>query len=171
MAHALAHMHARLGEFELARSLAFRCREIAAESGQRYEAAVLNEVVGDVEMLAGEFEAAERAFAEGNDWFASRGERHPILEANVASARVASGRPVDVARLAAMAAGERAAPRAMLDGARAAALVKTGSLVEAERAARAAVDFLRHHGFPHLARGHGADPGRRPALGRPARGG
>ena len=65
-----------------------------------------------------------------------------ILEANVASARVASGRPVDVARLAAMAAGERAAPRAMLDGARAAALVKTGSLVEAERAARAAVDFF-----------------------------
>ena len=41
VAHALGHMHARLGNFELARSYAARCIEIAAESGQRNEAIVL----------------------------------------------------------------------------------------------------------------------------------
>ena len=65
IAHALAHMHARLGDFALARSLAARCLEIANESGQRTLAAVLTEVAADVETLAGEHAVAERMLAEG----------------------------------------------------------------------------------------------------------
>ena len=80
MDHALAHLHAHLGQFELARSLAARCLEIAAESGQRAEAAVLAEVAWDVETLAGNHEAAERIVAEACDQFAAMGGRNPMLE-------------------------------------------------------------------------------------------
>ncbi|MEA2673266.1 MAG: hypothetical protein QOI92_458, partial [Chloroflexota bacterium] len=104
IAHALAHMHARLGEFELARSLAARCREIAAESGQRSLAALLTEVAADMETLAGDHEAAERILAEGCSWFVAMGQPHMVLETLRALTQVAGGRPVDVERLARMAA-------------------------------------------------------------------
>jgi hypothetical protein len=90
IAHALAHMHARLGDFELARSMAARYREIAPESGQRSLAALLTEVVADVEMLAGDPDAAERILGEGCDWFIAMGKPHMVLEALHALTQVAA---------------------------------------------------------------------------------
>ena len=141
IAHALAHMHARLGDFELARSLAARCREIAAESGQRSWAATLTEVVADVETLAGDHAAAERILAEGCDWFVAMGESNVTLEALRGLASVAAGRPVDVERLAGMAAAKHGHARALLEAAIAGAHLNAGRLAEAERDARSAVDY------------------------------
>jgi class 3 adenylate cyclase/tetratricopeptide (TPR) repeat protein len=159
MAHALAHLHARLGEFELARPLAARCREIAAESGQRAVAADLTEVAWDVETLAGDHEAAERIIAEGCGLFAEMGEPNRMLERLLALSQLALGRAADVARLteiAAQSAGPfRANPMRVIALARAAA----GDLGEAEVYARAAVealaptDFLTFHGDAQLTLG------------------
>jgi tetratricopeptide (TPR) repeat protein len=142
IAHALAHMHARLGDFELARSLAARCIEISAESGQRTDAAVLNEVAADVETLAGNHEVAERMLAEGCDWFIAMGKKHFTLEALHALTQVDCGLPVDVERLADMTAGRAPETRALLETAMAAAHLAAGRLSEAERDARSAVDYF-----------------------------
>jgi len=147
IAHALAHMHARLGDFELARSLAARCREIAAESGQRPWAATLTEVVADVETLAGDHAAAERILAEGCDWFVATGEPNVTLEALHGLANVASGRPIDVERLAGMAAARHGQARALLEAAVAGAHLNAGRLAEAERDARSAVDYYKTTDF------------------------
>ncbi len=154
IAHALAHMHARLGHFELARSHATRCREIAAESGQRSLAALLSEVSADVEMLAGDHAAAERILDEGCAWFVAAGKPHMVLETLRALVQVADGRPVDVERLASMASnwspvvvglrgfGQRGASMALLESAMAGALGNLGRLVEAEQEARKAIAFF-----------------------------
>ena len=142
MSHALAHLHPRLGQFELARPLAARSREIAAESGQRAEAAELTEVAWDVETLAGDHEAAERIIAEGCDQFAAMGEPNPLLERLLALSRLARGGAVDVDRLTGIAAKAtgwfRANPLRVLALVRAA----SGNLDEAEAHARAAVEAL-----------------------------
>jgi hypothetical protein len=54
MMHHLAHLEARAGDFDAARALATRSREIALETGQLQMAAVLWEVTWDVESLAGD---------------------------------------------------------------------------------------------------------------------
>ena len=142
MSHALAHLQARLGHFELARPLAVRCREIAAESGQRADAAHLTEVAWDVETLAGDHVAAEAIIAAGCDQFAAMGQPHPMLESFRALSQVALRRAVDVDRLETMAAGKGQATRALLDGAIASAQLNAGSIEEAERNARRAVDYF-----------------------------
>ncbi len=142
MSHALAHLHARLGHFELARPLAVRCREIAVESGQRADAAHLAEVAWDVETLAGDHEAAERIIAEGCNQFAAMGKPHPMLEAFLALSRVTLGRAVDIEAIGAMASEKRQATRALLEGAMAGAQRNAGQLDEAERNARSAVDYF-----------------------------
>jgi class 3 adenylate cyclase/tetratricopeptide (TPR) repeat protein len=151
MSHALAHLHARLGQFELARPLAARCREIAAESGQRADAAILTEVAWDVETLAGDLEAAERIIAEGCDRFAAMGQPSPMLESFLALSQIARGRAVDVDRLTEIAAKETGWLRATRLRVIALARAAAGDLDEAEAQARAAVeaftttDFLTFH--------------------------
>jgi class 3 adenylate cyclase len=110
--------------------------------GERIEAAALTEVAADVETLAGDHDAAERVLAAGCDWFLANGGPHEILEALHGLAQVAAGHPVDVQRLADMAAGTTRASRALLEIAMAAAHLCAGSLVEAERDARTAVAFF-----------------------------
>jgi len=141
VAHALAHMHARLGNFELARSLAGRCIEIAAESGLRTDAVVLTEVAADVETLAGNHETAERMLAEGCDSFVAMGKPNALYEALHALTQVNAGLPVDIERLASMVAGQYESTQAMLHSATAAAHLTAGQLLEAERDARSAVDY------------------------------
>ena len=142
MSHALAHLHARLGQFDLARTLAIRCREIAAGSGQPAEAAHLTEVEWDVATLAGDHEAAERIIAEGCAWFGAIGRPHPMLEAFLALSRVALGRAVDVPRLTAMAAEKGQATRGLLQAAIAGAQRNAGNYEEAEQSAQSAVDYF-----------------------------
>jgi class 3 adenylate cyclase/tetratricopeptide (TPR) repeat protein len=142
MSHALAHLHARLGHFDLARSLAIRCREIAVESGQRADAAHLSEVAWDVETLAGDHETAERIIAEGCNQFAAMGKPHPMLEAFLALSQVTLRRDMNIEAIGAMAAQKRQATRALLEAAMAGAHLNAGSLEEAERNARSAVDYF-----------------------------
>jgi class 3 adenylate cyclase/tetratricopeptide (TPR) repeat protein len=143
IAHALAHMHARLGDFSRARSLAARCLEIASESGQRMAAASFTEVAADVETLAGNHAAAEAILAEGSAAFvAMKGEPHLFLESLHALAQVAVGLPVDGERLAGLAATNDRATRALLESAIAAAHLQAGALGEAERRARSAIEFF-----------------------------
>ena len=138
MDHALAHLHAHLGQFELARPLAARCQEIAAESGQRAEAAGLTEVAWDVETLAGDHEAAERIIADGCERLAAMGGSTPLLDRCLAQSQLTLGRAVDLDRLnknAARSTGWLHANRLrVVTLARAAA----GELDEAEAQARAA---------------------------------
>ena len=139
MDHALAHLHAHLGQFELARPLAARCQEIAAESGQRAEAVGLTEVAWDVETLAGDHEAAERIIADGCERLAAMGGSNPLLDRCLAQSRLTLGRAVDIDRLnknAAQSTGWLHANRMRVVAlARAAA----GDLDEAEAQAREAV--------------------------------
>jgi hypothetical protein len=65
MAHPLAHLKARIGAFAEARQLAARYRDFFRETGQRLEFATSSEVQADVEMVAGESEAAVTALQEG----------------------------------------------------------------------------------------------------------
>jgi len=124
------------------RSLAARCVAIAAESGQPGSAASLTEAVADVETLAGDHEAAARMGAVGCDWFNANGQPHGVHEALLALSQVAAGQPVDIDRLASMAATRSGAIRALLDTALAAAHLRAGALEEAERNARSSIEFL-----------------------------
>jgi tetratricopeptide (TPR) repeat protein len=140
--HALAHLHARLGNFELARSFAARTIEISVESGLRTDAIVLTEVVADVETLAGNHEAAERALGEACNSFIAMGRTQYILEALHALAQVDSGRPVDVERLAGFVPGRAADTTALLNSALGAAHLAAGRLDDAERDLHSAVDYF-----------------------------
>jgi class 3 adenylate cyclase/tetratricopeptide (TPR) repeat protein len=151
MSHALAHLHARLGQFEVARPLASRCREIAAESGLRVEVAVMTEIAWDVETQAGDHEAAERIITEGCEQIAAMGRPSPMLESFRALSQMARGRPVDIDHLAAIAAKETGWIKANRLRVLAMAHAAAGELDEAETQARAAVeeftttDFITFH--------------------------
>jgi class 3 adenylate cyclase/tetratricopeptide (TPR) repeat protein len=142
MSHALAHLHAHLGQFEVARPLADRCREIAAESGQRAEAANLAEVAWDVETLAGDHEAAERLITEGCEQLAAMGELNPAFERFVTQSRLALGREVDIARLDEVAAKSTGWQRANRLRTVAMARAAAGEVDEAEARAREAVEGI-----------------------------
>jgi tetratricopeptide (TPR) repeat protein len=145
--HALAHLHARLGNFELARAFAARSIEISAESGLRSDAIVLTEVVADVETLAGNHDAAEQALGEACNSFIAMGRTQYILEALHALAQVDAGRPVDVERLAAFVPGRAADTTALLNFALGAAHFAAGRLDEAERDVRSAVEYYETTDF------------------------
>ena len=142
MSHALAHLQARVGSFDIARGLARRCRTIADESGQRALAAHLSEVAWDVETLAGDHPAAERIIAEGAAQFAAMGKPHRMLEAFLALSRTALGRTVDVESLREMAAHEQRATQALLEHAIGTALLHAGRAEEAEASARRSVGYF-----------------------------
>ncbi len=141
MDHALAHLHAHLGQFELARQLAARCQEIAAASGQRAEAANLAEVAWDVERRAGDHETAERIVAEAHERLAAMGLPDQ-LEGGLALSRLALGRAVDVDRLYELAAKATGLSKGGFMRVIALARAAAGDLDEAETQARAAVEAI-----------------------------
>ena len=106
MSHPLAHLRARLGDFEIARQLAARCQEILIGNGQLATAAFMAEMTWDVETVAGNIEAAEWIASEANDWYAATSDPHPLLEACVARSRAALRKDVDLERLGRAAAGQ-----------------------------------------------------------------
>jgi len=142
VSHALAHMHARLGHFELARQFAARSIEIATESGLRSDAAGLSELAADVETLAGNHEAAERILAEGCESLDAMGRPWALFAALHALAQVEAGQPVDIDQLAGMVAGSYVSTQALLHTALGAALLAADRVGEAEHNARAAVDYF-----------------------------
>jgi tetratricopeptide (TPR) repeat protein len=142
VAHAKAHMHARLGDFELARSLARRSIEIAAESGLRRDTVSLAELAADVETLAGNHAEAERILGEACDAFIAMGMPGALHEALHALTQVNAGLDVDIERLADMVPGSEVSTQALLHMALGAAYCASGRLQEAERDARSAVDYF-----------------------------
>ncbi|CAN5772871.1 AAA family ATPase [soil metagenome] len=99
MNHALAHLRARLGEFDAARDLAGRYRALLRESGQEFSYAFATEVTSDVEELAGEYETAASMLREG---IAGTGQPS-LLDARLACDLVVLGRTAEAEEVAARA--------------------------------------------------------------------
>jgi class 3 adenylate cyclase/tetratricopeptide (TPR) repeat protein len=91
MVHALAHLKARLGQFDEALALAARCRQILLETGQQLSHALLSEVEGDVHTLAGNVEAAMEVMQAGYRTAEALGFPHRLLAAFTARAMCAAG--------------------------------------------------------------------------------
>jgi predicted ATPase len=84
MHHALAHLNARIGQFDQARALATEHRAFYRDIGQGASFEFTLEVDGDIEMLASDPAAAERALREAYDALEARGERNASIAALLA---------------------------------------------------------------------------------------
>jgi class 3 adenylate cyclase/tetratricopeptide (TPR) repeat protein len=104
MCHALAHLRARIGEFDAAREAAARYREFLQDTGQVIGYWRAAEVLFDVEMLADETETADAVAEEAYEHLAERGDRWPYLCAFLAQARYKLGRFAEAAQVAEIAA-------------------------------------------------------------------
>ena len=92
MNHAIAHLRARLGEFDAAREASDRYRGFLLDTGQMIGYWRSAELRFDVEMLAGDTEAALAVAEEAHASSArERGDRWPYLGAFLAQARLALG--------------------------------------------------------------------------------
>jgi predicted ATPase len=93
----LASVRAMEGRFDDARELAARARLILEELGLRLRATFMAETLGSIEMLAGDFAAAEREYRAGYDAAAELGERGFLstIAAELAHALVAQGKLED----------------------------------------------------------------------------
>jgi tetratricopeptide (TPR) repeat protein len=153
MWHALAHLQARLGQFDEARDLAARSRVILEENGQLHEHASLSEVVADVEVLAGDTVAATRVLEEGFAWSAGRGTPSPMLAAFLARAAWLAGDPARAESAAIDGIGGDAWVQAIARSVLGRVRASEGRHDEAEGLSRAAVatfertDFLNFHGW------------------------
>ncbi len=99
---ALASVRAMEGDFDEARELATRARGSLEELGMRMRSLFMSEAIGSIEMLAGDFVAAERAFRSGYDAAVEVGERGFLstVAAELAHALVAQGKLEDAEVLA-----------------------------------------------------------------------
>jgi tetratricopeptide (TPR) repeat protein len=85
MSHALAHLHARRGEFDEARLRVATFRTFLHETGQVWTYWFFSEVAADVEALAGNGDEAVRIIAEGAAEVEQiDGRRDPLLDAFLA---------------------------------------------------------------------------------------
>jgi predicted ATPase/class 3 adenylate cyclase len=86
MYHAMAHLYARLGEFDQAREFGTRCRAFFRDTGQQAYFDFMVEMLGDIEMVADDPVAAERVLREGHAAFEARGEPEIVLTSMLARA-------------------------------------------------------------------------------------
>jgi class 3 adenylate cyclase/tetratricopeptide (TPR) repeat protein len=99
MFHALAHLQARLGEFEAARDFASRYRAKLWESGQVASYWIGSEVTSEVEEMAGKWEAAVDMLQEGIANLRGMASTHLLL-ARLARDLAAVGRDEDAEQAA-----------------------------------------------------------------------
>jgi hypothetical protein len=104
MSHALAHLRARLGAFDAAREEVDRYRGFMLDTGQLMAYWRAAEVRFDVEMLAGDIQAAADVAEEGHAKLSERGDRWPYLCAFLAQARLALGKYTEASEVAEIAA-------------------------------------------------------------------
>ena len=104
MSHALAHLWARLGEFNEARVAVDRYREFMLDTGQLMAYWRSAELQFDVEMLAGDVQAAAHIAEEAHAKLSERGDRWPYLCAFLAQARLALGKYTEASEVAEIAA-------------------------------------------------------------------
>ena len=104
MCHALAHLRARLGEFDAAREAMDRYRSFYRDTGQTLSYLRSVEVAFDLEMLAGEAEHACDVVEEASRSLADLGDAWPYLSAFLGQGRYAVGSYEDAREPAAFAA-------------------------------------------------------------------
>jgi class 3 adenylate cyclase/tetratricopeptide (TPR) repeat protein len=104
MSHALAHLRARLGAFDAARETVDRYRGFLLDTGQLMAYWRGAEVRFDVEMLAGDVQAAADVAEEAHAKLTERGDRWPYLCAFLAQARLALGKYTEASEVAEIAA-------------------------------------------------------------------
>ena len=102
--HALAHLRARLGEFDVADAAMDRYRSFWRETGQTLSYLRSAEVAFDVAMLAGETEHACDVVEEASRSLSELGDVWPYLAAFLGQGRYAVGRYEDAREPAAFAA-------------------------------------------------------------------
>jgi class 3 adenylate cyclase/tetratricopeptide (TPR) repeat protein len=167
IASTLAALHARLGQFDEARSLAEEARAIYEELGLRYMLAGEHAFAsGSIELLAGDPAAAVRELRRGYDALERMGERgtRSTLAAFLAQALVEQGEYEEAIEFSEISEQAGAAAdvvtQAVWRSARAAALAQTGDLPTAELLAEEAVslaeatDFLELQGSTLLELAH-----------------
>ena len=144
----LAQLEAMSSEFDRARELYTRARAMFEELGLHVDASTLSLSSADVELLAGNPEAAERELRRGYEHLASLGERYLLSSiAGLLSETLIEAGRYDEAEEAALAT-EELADEGDVDAqsqwrtSRARVLAQRGSLAEAETLAREAVDLL-----------------------------
>jgi class 3 adenylate cyclase len=148
MFHALAHLRARLGEFDAARDASDRYRAFLLDTGQLIGYLRAAELRFDVEMLAGDIEAACVVAEEAYGRLLEKGDRWPYLGAFLSQARYALGRRAEAAELAEVAASSAiAVERALGLGVLARVRAVEGDAAEAERQVTEAVAIVERTDF------------------------
>jgi class 3 adenylate cyclase/tetratricopeptide (TPR) repeat protein len=146
--HAVAHLRARLGEFDAARAASDRYRAFLLDTGQLIGYLRSAEVRFDVEMLAGDVGAAAAVAEEAYASLLEKGDRWPYLGAFLGQARLALGRPTEAAEVAEVAAASAiAVERALGLGVLARVRAGEGDAAAAEEAIREAIEIVERTDF------------------------
>jgi tetratricopeptide (TPR) repeat protein len=146
--HAIAHLRARLGEFDAAREASDRYRAFLLDTGQMIGYWRSAELRFDVEMLAGDTEAALAVADEGYTALLEKGDRWPYLGAFVGQARLELGRMEEAAEVAEVAASSAiAVERALGLGVMARVRAREGDGVAAEKLISEAVEIVERTDF------------------------
>jgi class 3 adenylate cyclase/tetratricopeptide (TPR) repeat protein len=148
MDHATAHLRARLGEFDAAREASDRYRAFLLDTGQMIGYWRSAELRFDVEMLAGDTEAARAVAEKGYVALLEKGDRWPYLGAFLGQARLALGQMEEAAEVAEVAASSAiAVERALGLGVLAQVRAREGEGVAAEKLIREAVEIVERTDF------------------------
>ena len=148
MFHALGHLQARLGEFDTARESSERYRTFLLDTGQQIGYLRSAELRFDVEMLAGEPEAARAVAEEAYSQLLEKGDRWPYLAAFLAQARCTLGRYEEAAEVAEVATSSMiAVERALGLGVLARVRARSGDGEEAEALITEAVAIVEQTDF------------------------
>jgi class 3 adenylate cyclase/tetratricopeptide (TPR) repeat protein len=148
MDHATAHLRARLGEFDAAREASDRYRAFLLDTGQMIGYWRSAELRFDVEMLAGDTEAALAVAEKGYMALLEKGDRWPYLGAFLGQARLALGQMEEAAEVAEVAASSAiAVERALGLGVLAQVRAREGDGVAAEKRIREAVEIVEQTDF------------------------
>jgi len=157
MSHALAHLWARLGEFDEARVAVDRYRGFMLDTGQLMAYWRSAELQFDVEMLAGDVQAAADIAEEAHAKLSERGDRWPYLCAFLAQARLALGKYTEATEVAEIAASSaNSIERALGLGVLARIRAREGDAAAAQEMIEEAIgivertDFLFDHGTVQL---------------------
>jgi class 3 adenylate cyclase/tetratricopeptide (TPR) repeat protein len=148
MFHALGHLQARLGDLPAARASSDRYRAFLLDTGQQIVYLRSSELRFDVEMLAGDPEAACAVAEESYAQLLDKGDRWPYLAAFLAQARFRLGRYEDAAEVAGVAASSMIpVERALGLGVLARLRARSGDADAARDAIREAVSIVEETDF------------------------
>jgi ATP/maltotriose-dependent transcriptional regulator MalT len=156
IASTLGGLHAMEGEFDLARRLCARAKEIYEEMGLAYRRAARSLVPAEVELLAGDPVAAERELRWGYEKLEAMGEKgaRSTLAGFLARALLAQGRDGEAERFTRiseeLAGSDDLVTQVVWRATRAGVLARRGEVVESERLGREALDLAEQTDFPEL---------------------